>query len=1048
MRTLRLAGPDGRMPSEARGAKQGAPAAREAVSCQDQRGGRSMTNSRTTGGLPFTGMLIACMALTFPGAASAALSQEEFRNPPLRARPSCLWSWLNGHVDHKQITRELEQMKAKGMRGAIIWDVGSIADPDRVIPAGPPFLGPESVRSIHHAMDEAERLGLELGLFASSSWNAGGTWITPRDGSKALRWSEITVRGPAEFSDALPLPDKVSKPYQEIAVLAVPDDAGRALAGSGRALRLDAHLDADGRLAWSVPSGAWRILRFVCDDTGEFLNCPSPNSRGLVIDHLSRQAADAHLAHILDALSEGRKGFGPLKCLMLDSYEVRPAVDWTPGFIEAFVAHTGYDPVPWLPVLAGWTVGGRETSERFLHDYRKTVSDLIIENHFAREREILNRRGLQLLAEAGHGGYARVDPLKALGATDIPMGEFWNHRKNWVTKEAASAAHIYGKTLVNAESFTGWQNWQDGPAAYKRLLDIALCAGLNQVTFHTFAHNPPEAGLPGFAYHAGEHFNVNATWWDQAGPMLADMARCCHMLQQGLPVADVCAYYGDEAPNLVPARRIAPTITSQWGTNFCAHCGRPKPVNLDSLGPGYDYDYINEEAILTRMQVREGRLVLPPCPAKPGEPIGDVVSYRLLVLPDRTAISPEVLRRIGELVEAGATVAGPRPARSNSLRGFPDCDRQVRELAARIWGDCDGDRVRSHAFGKGRVVWNIPLADVLAGMEVAADFVAENVVLADRHIDHIHRTTGDEEIYFVSNSSTNREVVRCRFRVGAGRSPSLWHAGDGAVTPCHAYTVDGGFTRVTLDLAPASSVFVVFAKDAGRDHLVRIDRTAASDAGAPAGDRPEIEVLAMTAGGVQARVWQPGVYRVQTAAGLTGKMVVEAVPADQAIEGPWRVTFEEGRGAPNEVAMPALADWTASSDPGVRHFSGHATYRVAFTLPDTASGGRTPVVLDLGAVKEVAVVRVNGREAGVLWKEPRRVDIARLVQSGRNQLEITVVNTWNNRLAGDARAAPEARITRTNLTRKFGGNAPLLPSGLLGPVSLKFPVPASCELQR
>jgi len=228
-----------------------------------------------------------------------------------------------------------------------------------------------------------------------------------------------------------------------------------------------------------------------------------------------------------------------------------------------------------------------------------------------RARELLNQRGLHLLAEAGHGGSARVDPLKALGAADIPMGEFWNHRKNWVTKEAACAAHIYGKQIVNAEAFTGWQNWQDGPAGYKRLLDIALCAGLNQVTFHTFAHNPPEAGLPGYAYHAGEHFNVNSTWWHQAGPMVEDMSRCCHLLQQGLFVADVCAYYGDNAPNLVPARRIAPTIESQWSKDKCAHCGRPKPVDLDSLGYSYDYDYINEDVILNRMKFQDGKFVFP-----------------------------------------------------------------------------------------------------------------------------------------------------------------------------------------------------------------------------------------------------------------------------------------------------------------------------------------------------------------------------------------------------------------------------------------------------
>ena len=415
------------------------------------------------------GAVAAGLGISCSEPARAELSQAAFSNPPIEARPSALWPWLNGNVDPQEITRELEEMKDKGMRGAIIWDVKALINPGDIVPTGPRFLGPESVSYIHHAMDEASRLGLELGLFASSSWNAGGTWIGPENASKALRWSAIAVEGPREFSEILPVPEKARGLFEDVAVLALPDESNKTVDGPGVPLRLDGQLAADGRLTWKVPAGKWRILRFVDANTGETLNCPSPNSVGLIIDHLSAKAVEKHLDYIVDTLLAGRKNLDPLKVLMFDSYEVHPADDWTPGFIAKFVERHQYDPVPWLPVLAGWTVGSEDQAHRFLHDYHKTVSDLIAEEHFARAREILNKRGLLLLAEGGHGGHARVDPLKALGAADIPMGEFWNHSKNWVTKEAASAAHIYGKRLVNAETFTGWQNWQDGPAGYKRL---------------------------------------------------------------------------------------------------------------------------------------------------------------------------------------------------------------------------------------------------------------------------------------------------------------------------------------------------------------------------------------------------------------------------------------------------------------------------------------------------------------------------------------------------------------------------------------------------
>jgi alpha-L-rhamnosidase len=957
--------------------------------------------------IPFLAALVASASF-----ATAALSEEDFRTPPLQARPAVLWTWLNGFVDEKQITRELEEMKAKGLRGAIIWDLGSIADPQKIIPAGPAFLGPESLKSIHHAMDEAARLGLELGMVAASSWNSGGPWITPDDGSKKLLWSELAVEGPSEFSGVLPLPAKVGSVFQETAVIAVP------VAGSGKPIVIDAKPDSEGRLAWSVPAGSWKILRFICSNTDEGLICPSPNSQGPLIDHLSGKATAAHLDHILDTLSKGRDGFGALTHLMHDSYEVRPATDWTPDFLESFQAAYGYDARPWLPVLAGLTVGNAEQGKRFKHDYTKMVSDLMVKDHYALSREILNKRGLKLLAEGGHGGHARVDPLKALGAADIPMGEFWNHRKNWVTKEAASAAHIYGRTLVNSESLTGWQNWQDGPATYKRLTDIAFCAGLNQVTFHTFAHNPPSAGLPGFAYHAGEHFNVNSTWWNQARPMLADMSRSSHLLQQGKFVADVAVYYGDEAPNLVPARRIAPTIKSDWADDKCAHCGRDLPVDLSSLGHGYDHDYVNEEVILERMQVQDGKLMLP-----------DGMSYRLLVLPDREAISPAVLRKIAELVQAGATVVGRKPERSNSLKGFPGCDDEVRQLAAEIWGDCDGETIRTHAFGKGRVMWNRPLDEVLLEMGVAPDFTVESMENKDRMIDFIHRATGEEDIYFVSNSSMQRQEFPARFRVGSGRLPSLWNPEDGTVEPCHVFEKGDGFVRVPLVLPPASSVFVVFRKEGRDDHLVQIGKG--------------LQVLSKEGDKLKVRVAVAGAHRLATAAGKSANFELKDVPEAVEIAGEWKVEFPAGRGAPATVTMDKLADWTKSSDPGVRYFSGTATYRKSFEVSDPPE----TLFLDLGTVGEVATVKVNGNDAGILWKLPYSVNIAPLVHSGTNQLEISVTNLWNNRIVGDLQSDKDEDFTRTNLKSKFSAKSPLLPSGLIGPVTLRTPVDVTVELK-
>ncbi|MCX6574757.1 MAG: glycosyl hydrolase [Candidatus Aminicenantes bacterium] len=928
-----------------------------------------------TMGFAFLGPALLVFMACGPGAPSSSrpasdrntLSEKGFFDPPLSARPSVLWAWLNGYVDRDQLTRELEELKAKGLAGAIIWDVGSLSDPRKIIPAGPAFLGPESVGSISHAIDQAGRLGLELGLFASSSWNAGGGWIKPENASRRLLCRQIEVRGPGRVRTTVPLPDGVTAYWKAVAVLAVP--------AGGAAIDISGRMDSEGRLDWDAPAGGSRIMRIVASNTGQTLECPSPNSDGLIIDHLSRDAATVDMTYILDRILSARKGLDALKTFMLDSYEVAEAVDWTDDFVDAFRTRHGYDPVPYLPALFDPAALDPGVAGRFLYDYRKTVSDLIIENHFRTVRDLLNRRGVSLLAEAGHGGYARVDALKALGSADIPMGEFWNHERFWVVKEAASAAHIYGRRIVAAETLTGWRSWQDGPAEYKRRFDIALCAGLNRPTFHTFTHNPPAAGRPGFVYHAGEHFNVNTTWWDQAGPLIEYMARCDYLLQQGLFAADVAFYYGDQAPNLVPARRIDPDIKPIYPDTDCLHCGQPKPIQTSSLDRGYDYDYVNSEVILERMRVSGGRIVLP-----------DGLSYALLVLPDREDMPLAVLRKLGELIEAGATVVGRKPVRAPGLAGFPACDDEVRALADGIWGACDGAAVKERALGKGRIIWGVPLNDILRDRGRGPDFRALGVANADQHIDFIHRSTGDDDLYFVSNSAKASETFDAVFRVGADRKPELWYPDTGRIVPCRSFARVEGGCRLTLELPAYGSVFVVFRATPTPAAFLSPEPLKAEDG--------------------------PAV----------------------AVPGPWTVRFPPGWGAPGSVLWSGLISWTGSEDPGIRYFSGTAGYTAEFEFGEPLLREGRSWLLDLGALREVAEVTLNGQDLGIVWKEPFQADVSGLLRPDRNVLEVKVTNLWNNRLMGDILDPGHKPYTRTNMVLK---PKDLIPAGLFGPVTIR-----------
>ncbi|MBI3683166.1 MAG: hypothetical protein HY235_22570 [Acidobacteria bacterium] len=1054
------------------------------------------------------GFLAASGAVLASKRLQADWAASQFAGPPRESWPSTYWVWLNGFTDSRRITYELEELKKAGVSAVYILEIGARAGDG--VPAGPAFLSSGSLEAIGHAVREAGRLGIEVGITNASSWNAGGSWVGPEHASKGLYYSRLKVNGPTSFAEVLPFP-KLPAPvprkpdgspafYADIAVLAVsgkqrwpgfdflfdlspgihtvdrvtlhnatairefaifvsdtgtdgsdfrevfhgpaearaggqsfripaararylklrlipePGEARRVELGefeaftpegrnvvtlqapdgrktSGGLLRftteaglerewmaenvydgrlsgpagswaaegpapawvrsasdiidLSDRLDSEGRLKWDVPAGEWAVYRFITANNGEKLKAPSPESGGFIIDHLSADAARMHTGYMLDRLRSelGDLGKTALKYFYSCSYEARGSI-WTPNFQEEFRARRGYDPRRFLPVLAGVVVENEDVSERFRNDYRRTVSDLFVGGFYRSTRELASRHGLKLVAEAGGPGWplhpVPVDALKAQGELDIPRGEFWKGRSIWVAKETASAAHIYGKRIVQMEAFTSFRHWQDGPRDLKRIADRAFCDGANHFVWHTMPHVPEQAGKPGWVYHAGTHFGPNETWWPMARPFLEYLARCSWLLRQGLFVADICHYYGERGFNFAPEKTAA------------AELGLPA---------GYDFDTTNSDVILTRMSVKEGRIVLP-----------DGMSYALLVLPDRPDMDPEVLAKLEQLVRQGAAIVGPRPRRATGLRDYPQCDAKVGELSARLWGDCDGVHVRERAYGLGKICWGTPAGEILRRRSIPPDFSAGRADLG-----YIHRRDGDRDIYFVSNQSDEPVEADCVFRV-KGRGAELWDPVDGAVRAVAVSDRKDG-AAIRLALPPAGSMFVVF------------DRKSR-----PVSTAQKTEFLA----------------------------AVE-------VSGSWDVAFAPGLGGPVSKTFPRLISWTEDGEFGVRHFSGIATYRKTVEIPSELFGSGRRLLLDLGDVRVIARVRVNGTEAGISWTPPFRLDITRALRPGVNSLEVEVANTWSNRLTGET-INNGAKIARTNA--RWSKATPLLPSGLLGPVRI------------
>jgi hypothetical protein len=435
----------------------------------------------------------------------------------------------------------------------------------------------------------------------------------------------------------------------------------------------------------------------------------------------------------------------------------------------------------YMPAIFGARVGSQESTESFLFDYRKTLSEVLIDSYYVAAREIAHKAGLGIKSEAGGPGppvhNVPVEALSAHAAVDEVQGEFWPYWPNshglWVVKEAASAAHLYSKPRVHEESFTSFEEWREGPQDLKASADRVFCEGGNHIVWHTWTHNAPEAGKPGWAYAAGTHINRNVTWWPKAKPFFDYLSRSSYLLQRGIFVADVLYYYGDGGSKFI------------W----------PKHVNL-SPGRGYDYDVTNSDIILNRLTVKDGRLTIAGGP-----------SYAVLVLPDSPEMHPAVLAKIEKLVAAGATVVGPKPTQAVGLSNRSQADAQVRAIVAKVWGNLDGKANKQRRYGQGTVIWGTPLAEILKARNLPPD------VIAPEGLDFIHRRVDDTEIYFVSNKRGDPAQVNVRFRVRQ-RMPELWDAVSGVIQPAGAYRIDKDSVEVPLSLAKNGSIFVVFRRPA------------------------------------------------------------------------------------------------------------------------------------------------------------------------------------------------------------------------------------------
>ncbi|MGZ3871795.1 MAG: glycosyl hydrolase [Mucilaginibacter sp.] len=970
-----------------------------------------------------------------------------FLNPPASARPGVYWYFMDGNMNKASITADLESMKKAGIGNVIFLEVNV------GLPVGPiDFLSGQWQDIFKHAVSESKRLGIEITLGIGPGWTgSGGPWVPASQSMQHLVSAAITVTGGGMKKIKLPLPlpkkpyfgEGVFTPelkkdwadyYKDVAVLAYPtpstnaniddldekalyyrapyssapgvkqflpskakyDDVEKGSAISKKTIiDITDKLHRDGTLEWDVPPGNWTIVRFVSRNNGAITRPAPVTGLGFESDKFDTVALNEHLDHYIGSLLKKTGKPDPHAAGGLKRLHMDSwemgSQNWTGRFREEFMKRRGYDPLPFYPVYAGSIVESREISERFLWDLRQTSQELVLEYHAAAVKKYAHKNGLSLSIEPYDMNPAA--DLELGSVADMVMCEFWS--KGYGFNSSFSCIEATSVAHVNGQATVPAEAFtaqnDEGWRQYPGAMK-------NQGDW-AFA-----TGINRFVYHTFINQVLNDTL--RPGMTMGPYGVHWDRGQTWWPMVSGYHNYISRSQYVLQQGRAVADIL-YLTPEGAPHVFRPPSSALkgnDTIPDrrGYNFDGCAPGQLYTA-SVKNGLIVFP-----------GGAAYHLLVLPAVQTMTPALLSKILSLVKAGATVVGSPPVKSPGLSGYPACDSQLQAMAQTLWGTLSSPSNKTiRKYGLGKIIFGGELArqindlypeyDLTAGllnsMGLAHDFES------DKPLRYTHRSSPQWDIYFVANTTNANEKAKAVFRSVKG-TPQLWDPVTGEIRTLAQFVKKGSQTIVRLQFEPYQSYFIVF------------DKATRSK---PASNKENFPVFNTVA----------------------------------ALDGPWQVSFDPKRGGPQQATFAKLTDWTQSEAEGIKYYSGIAVYKKHFSLPANVSLAHGRIYLDLGDIKNLASIKLNGRDLGVIWTAPWRVDITGALLKGENHLEIAVANLWVNRLIGDEKLPddgikddkwpewltrglprPSRRITFSTF-HPYNQHSPLFKSGLIGPVTLQ-----------
>ncbi|MFC2087239.1 glycosyl hydrolase [Bacteroidota bacterium] len=794
-------------------------------------------------------------------------------------------------------------------------------------------------------------------------------------------------------------------------------------------------MSENGILEWEAPEGDWLVTRFGFTTTGKFNSPPTDEGKGLEVDKMDTSALNLHFENfprkLIDVADEMTGN--TFKYFLVDSWEC-VFQNWTDHFPQEFEKRRGYSLFPYLPVLCGKVVESAEKTEAFLHDYRKTIADLIEDNFYKHFSDLCHRYDMELHAEPIYGDHNWHPPLDVLRTSKhlgVPMTEFWasTNDKSLVRYKPSSSSpnkpvhyvSVYNKPILLAEAFTGFAHYSETPWDLKPFGDRVFCEGVNRMVLHSYIHQPFEK-KPGFTLGPfGSHFNRHNTWWRHFNKFSIYLARQQYILQQGNSKADVCYFMGDRMPYF--------------------HLQGSENRIYQSLPYGYNVDLINSDILINHMKIKNGKLTLP------GEK-----EYQLLLLPDDSLIDLESLQRIEKLVSAGAIVVGPRPLKSLSLKNYNADSEQITKLAGKLWGETNGKATTENSYGKGKVIWNDNYKAILKKEGVLPD--VENNDTKPSIFRFFHKMLGNQHVYLLFNQSEEEKQVEFLFKVQEA-TPHIYDPMNGEIRKCPAFRKEDSRMQVPLYFRPRQTYFVLFNEGIDDEHIVEIKQSGnqlfpLKNKADEAVNLPILNQINLNE--IEILSGEGGNYTLVSSTGKEYEVSISQAETFVLNEFKGNIRFHENdsenvkkKNEDRTIDINSLISFTEFNDPFIKYFSGTATYNIHFDLPEGWLKPDYVYVLYPGEIGSSAEISLNEVLLDTVWEPDYPIRLRTLPKSGSNSLMVRTTNTWRNRIIGDlpdlnkpGKAWTTAHLEILSSYGKYylEGDSELVPAGFRGPVRL------------